>query len=63
MRSTWKRLLFAALIPCLYPWPSVRQVDFSVPVVSVLDADTREVLHKQYPERIRSAGGEEKLVA
>jgi endonuclease YncB( thermonuclease family) len=30
--------------------------DFSGPVVSVLDGDTVEVLHKQHPERIRLNG-------
>ena len=30
--------------------------DFSGPVVSVLDGDTIEVLHKKRPERIRLSG-------
>ncbi|MGH7184616.1 MAG: thermonuclease family protein [Nitrospiraceae bacterium] len=35
---------------------SAALVDFTSPVVSVLDGDTIEVLHNQHPERIRLSG-------
>ena len=35
---------------------AVFALDFSGPVVSVLDGDTLEVLHNQHPERIRLSG-------
>ena len=35
---------------------AVLAADFSGSVVSVLDGDTIEVLHKQHPERIRLSG-------
>jgi endonuclease YncB( thermonuclease family) len=37
-------------------FPSLAYADFTGPVVSVLDGDTLEVLHNQYPERIRLSG-------
>jgi micrococcal nuclease len=36
--------------------PSLAVADFSGLVVRVLDGDTLEVLHNQYPERIRLSG-------
>ena len=42
--ATLRYLLFAS---------AAVAADFSPPVVSVLDGDTLEVLHIQYPERIR----------
>ena len=35
---------------------AVLALDFTGPVVSVLDGDTREVLHNRHPERIRLSG-------
>jgi len=35
---------------------AVLALDFTAPVVSVLDGDTIEVLHNQHPERIRLSG-------
>jgi endonuclease YncB( thermonuclease family) len=35
---------------------AVLALNFSAPVVSVLDGDTLEVLHNQHPERIRLSG-------
>ena len=35
---------------------SANAADFTVPVVSVFDGDTIEVLHNTYPERIRLSG-------
>ena len=35
---------------------AVLALDFTDPIVSVLDGDTLEVLHNQYPERIRLSG-------
>jgi len=35
---------------------AVLALDFTAPVVSVLDGDTIEVLHHQRPERIRLSG-------
>ena len=35
---------------------AVLALDFSGPVVSVLDGDTIEVLHNTHPERIRLSG-------
>jgi endonuclease YncB( thermonuclease family) len=35
---------------------TVPALDFTAPVVSVLDGDTIEVLHNQHPERIRLSG-------
>ena len=35
---------------------AVFALDFSGPVVSVLDGDTLEFLHNQHPERIRLSG-------
>ncbi len=35
---------------------AVLALDFTGPVVSVLDGDTIEVLHNQHPERIRLSG-------
>ena len=47
----WAFPIASLLIPvCIFA------ADFSGPVVSVLDGDTLEVLHDQYPERIRLSG-------
>ncbi len=47
--------LWAALLQILLASAAVA-VDFSGPVVSVLDGDTIEVLHNTHPERIRLNG-------
>jgi endonuclease YncB( thermonuclease family) len=45
------RLLLTSLVVFLSPYFCF--ADFTGPVVSVLDGDTIEILHKQRPERIR----------
>ena len=45
------RLLLTSLVVFLPPYFCF--ADFTGPVVSVLDGDTIEILHKQRPERIR----------
>lgn len=48
--------LIVPLITILASAAQTNAADFSGPVVSVLDGDTLEVLHDQYPERIRLSG-------
>ena len=44
-------VLSGLALPCV-----VHATSFTSPGVSVLDGDTLEVLHNQYPERIRLSG-------
>jgi micrococcal nuclease len=49
-----RRLLLTCFVLLLFPYSSF--AEFTGLVVSVLDGDTLEVLHNQYPERIRLSG-------
>jgi micrococcal nuclease len=49
----WKFATGAIIVVLL---ASSALADFSGPVVSLLDGDTLEGLHKQHPERIRLSG-------
>jgi micrococcal nuclease len=53
MVSWWGVLIFIVFVAVPLEGFSA---DFSGPVVSVLDGDTIEVMHNQYPERIRLSG-------
>jgi hypothetical protein len=58
-RHCRRRLLILAVSTggvCMSSFSAVLALDFSGPVVSVLDGDTLEVLHNQHPERIRLHG-------
>jgi len=44
------------LMACLLLPSEIRAIDFSALVVSVLDGDTIEVLHRRHPEWIRLSG-------
>ena len=46
----------AAYVLCFFCPEAQFAVDFSDPVVSVLDGDTIEVLHNTHPERVRLSG-------
>ena len=48
--------LIATLGFFISSFSAVLALDFTDPIVSVLDGDTLEVLHNQYPERIRLSG-------
>jgi micrococcal nuclease len=51
-------LLYCLFVPLLFVLSEreLQAIDFSGPVVSVLDGDTIEVLHNTHPERIRLSG-------
>jgi len=49
-------LIVRAVLLILFQSSSVFAVDFSGPIISVLDGDTLEVMHNQHPERIRLSG-------
>jgi micrococcal nuclease len=53
-----RRLLLTCFVLLLFPYlfPYSSFAEFTGLVVSVLDGDTLEVLHNQYPERIRLSG-------
>ena len=56
-RSSWTQtllwLIYCVSVIVLALGITAHAADFTGPVVSVLDGDTLEVLHNQYPERIR----------
>jgi endonuclease YncB( thermonuclease family) len=54
IRKAIRSCLCSALLAA---WTTIAgAAEFTVPVVSVLDGDTLEVLHNQHPERIRLRG-------
>jgi len=58
-RHVGRRLLILSVYTLgffISSFSAVLALDFTAPVVSVLDGDTIEVLHNQHPERIRLNG-------
>jgi endonuclease YncB( thermonuclease family) len=51
-----RRWPLVALLALLTSSPAVAASEYQSKVVRVLDGDTIEVLHNQYPERIRLSG-------
>ena len=58
-RHVRRRLLIFSVSPLgffISSFSAVLALDFTAPVVSVLDGDTIEVLHNTHPERVRLSG-------
>jgi micrococcal nuclease len=49
-------MAFVVLLALLTPSPAVAVSEYQGEVVRVIDGDTIEVLHNNYPERIRLSG-------
>ena len=54
----WRLLILSVSMLCFFisPFSAVLALDFTGPVVSILDGDTIEVLHNKHAERVRFSG-------